>query len=851
MNILYRVLVSALMAASLLPSFAGGAGWNVVVIANQASSNSLALAADYAHRREVPPENILRISWPGSSVAWSLDDLQAYLLNPLQIMLTERQLTGQVHYAVLSMDIPYRVENGTNPFTAGHNSTTSVLFYGFKPDGTNDQYGPVSCSLPDDSTNTYAGTEAPFRLTAQGQGAGLLAMMLTSSNLVQARAIIDRAIASDASFPTQQALLVKGTDWARNVRHIAFDSAIFDARIRKNYDLRRIDANVVDGFTNILGLALGQETYLVSHGSFVPGAIADNMTSFGGQIFEPSGQTPLLDLLNAGATASYGTVAEPCNHLGKFPSAYTWFYQARGFNIAEAIYMGTTNPHQGLLVGEPLAAPFAQPGRGDWLAQTNLSGTVALPFVFAAHSADQPLTQVDLLVDGRLFTTITNIPPAQGNALLVTINGHPISYTIPADASPGSIASGLAQEINTSANQVVTRVMANAIGDRLELQSQDTQRPGAGVSLQVNSAAGSAPFVSTHLRTPAGTFLDTIAHGARTVFVANASQVGDFLALQIALTNGIERTLGVTNSGSSGLRTMLQSLVDLVNTEAAFAGPDGIVAEDLVAQEGARPEGEFRLRARLPGIAAAGIRVTLLGSSTFTRVPSGTVNLRQNIADLHPRQHIYVSSGLPVLEGEATIDTTGIPDGVHEFIAVAYEGTHVRIQTRASMQVNVKNTPIMGTLQRLSGSLAPPGSQVRLRVEASGAPVQRIELFTTGGLAGIATNVSSADFELSADWLGAGVHPFYALVTTSLGSFRTSAQRIVVTAPFEISVRTGPGVVLEWPAIPGGRYEVLSGNHSLGITNSLATLQANTSIGRWSGPTPTTVPALYRVRFIE
>ena len=67
----------------------------------------------------------------------------------------------------------------------------------------------------------------------------------------------------------------------------------------------------------------------------------------------------MLVFLNSGASGSHGTVTEPCNYLEKFPSPQDYFYQARGFNLAECYYLSLVNPYQGLIVGEPLAAPFA------------------------------------------------------------------------------------------------------------------------------------------------------------------------------------------------------------------------------------------------------------------------------------------------------------------------------------------------------------------------------------------------------------------------------------------------------------------------------------------------------------
>jgi hypothetical protein len=48
--------------------------------------------------------------------------------------------------------------------------------------------------------------------------------------------------------------------------------------------------------------------------------------------------------LEAGACGSYGTVVEPCNYPYKFPDPMVYFYQNRGFCLAEAYYQSLANP---------------------------------------------------------------------------------------------------------------------------------------------------------------------------------------------------------------------------------------------------------------------------------------------------------------------------------------------------------------------------------------------------------------------------------------------------------------------------------------------------------------------------
>jgi hypothetical protein len=117
------------------------------------------------------------------------------------------------------------------------------------------------------------------------------------------------------------------------------------------------------------------------YGSYVPGAMADNLTSFSGYLFESVGHTTAMDFINKGATASYGTIIEPCAYPDKFPVAQNYFFQSRGFSIGECYYQSVTNPYQGIMVGEPLAAPFASPVTGSWTGLPDgavLAGTTNL-----------------------------------------------------------------------------------------------------------------------------------------------------------------------------------------------------------------------------------------------------------------------------------------------------------------------------------------------------------------------------------------------------------------------------------------------------------------------------------------
>ena len=284
-------VLATLLAADTI--WAGGSGLNVIVVVNQNSTNSVQLGNDYCELRGVPPQNLLRMmGWTGGSINWSPADFQTYLLNPLLAMVASRGLTNQAEFVLLSMDIPYRVTDGT-----GQNSTTSALFYGFKTNAAPVD-GIASCSLPDNSFNSYAYSELPFSQAMPNTATtnSFLAMMLTDANLAGAESILGRSVAADNSYPTQTVYLAKTSDSARNVRFVEFDNSVFENQVVGNDAVNRIDTDST-AFTNLFGLLTGLADFSLATNAFVPGGLGDSLTSYGGAILENSGQTPLLAFL--------------------------------------------------------------------------------------------------------------------------------------------------------------------------------------------------------------------------------------------------------------------------------------------------------------------------------------------------------------------------------------------------------------------------------------------------------------------------------------------------------------------------------------------------------------------------
>lgn len=835
------------MLIAVLPGvlWAGGSGLNVVVVANSASSNSLALANYYCERRQIPPQNVLRIDWTGSSVNWSGDQFRAVLAVPLQTMLASRGLSSQVDYVVLSMDIPYRVTAG------GENSTTSALFYGFR---TN-QAGS-GCILASTSTNDYAFSEALFRDVMPGtNGPAFLTTLLTSYRLDQARRFIDQGVNSDFTSPTQQVVLEKTTDTARNVRYFAFDNAIFDARLNGRLHMMRTNSNQTAGWSGLFGMETGLERVTLGSNTFVPGALADSLTSYGGYILEANSQTNLLAFLLAGAAGSYGTITEPCNYQAKFPDPLCYFYQARGFSLAEACYQSLLCPYQGLIVGEPLAAPFARPGSGAWVGvETNLvlSGTASLGLRFEAAARALPLQRVDLFVDGVWLRTLTNRAPRSGDVLTVLVNGQTAQYTVPANATVATVAEGLASVLNGRTFSSRSQVVAFPYGDRLELQSTNLTLAGSAVTITASSAGSGGGQASVFLTLASPQFLDSIARGSQYIRISGTPQLGNYLQLAVTKTNGTTVTVGTTNtSGTTSLSQFAAQFISAINATVALQGGDGLVAEDTYVLT--TTNFQFFLYARGAGLAASRLQARVTAASGLTISPTGLNRMDDNLTDLRPRNHLYVTAGSTNLALSFTLDTTALADGEHELTAVAYEGSHVRTQTQVSQRLRIQNTSLAATLS----NSAPTGfcalaDSLGFTVTANTDAVVRIELLSVGGSRGVVSNQSTASFSFPAASLGVGLLPFYALVTGAEGAqYRTETQFIRVLEnppqPFEIQI-TAPPVWLTWPAVEGLFYDVWSGDIAQNPFQWRASvLASNSGSLQWTDPDTNAPRRFYRV----
>jgi len=311
------------------------------LVINRADPYSVAVGALYAQRRGLEPAQLLEIDLPLRST----------------LTVAEFELLRDAIAAAFGPRIQALALAWTQPYAVQCNSITGALALGFDAELCRQTCGrPSSVSPLFNSASFRPWTDLRVRPS----------MLLAARSVDEASALIDRGVAADASIgrrgaPPAQVMLLQTADGARNVRERLYPAPGLLRGAGVNVQV--VPAASLSGTTRVVIALTGSARLdLSSPPGWLPGALADHLTSSGGRLTEPNDQSTALDWLASGATASHGSVSEPCNHLQKFPHPQVLLlHYVQGATALEAYWKSVAWPQQSLFIGEPLAAPFSAP----------------------------------------------------------------------------------------------------------------------------------------------------------------------------------------------------------------------------------------------------------------------------------------------------------------------------------------------------------------------------------------------------------------------------------------------------------------------------------------------------------
>lgn len=304
------------------------------LVINDDEPNSVEIGEYYRQARDIPAKNIVHVRIPGRP-----RKLTAAQFQPIKDQI-DRALGPDVEAVLMVWTAPYAVE--CNSITAAYTRGLDAELC-LKPCGAS-------------KSNPYFNLNEEQPLGKLGMR---LSMLMPTESVAQAKELIGRGLASGFHTPAATAYYLQTSENARNSRAGFFPRAGMLAKY--NLTIKNVLADSILNVNDIMiyqtGMArvAGLETL-----KFLPGALADHLTSAGGDLLS-NYQMSSLRWLEAGATASYGSVTEPCNYWQKFPNpAVLLKHYLGGVSAIEAYWRSVAWPAQGVFIGEPLAAPYSR-----------------------------------------------------------------------------------------------------------------------------------------------------------------------------------------------------------------------------------------------------------------------------------------------------------------------------------------------------------------------------------------------------------------------------------------------------------------------------------------------------------
>ncbi|MFO0588207.1 MAG: TIGR03790 family protein [Polyangiaceae bacterium] len=459
--LLFGFSAASIAFAGASPARAGGGPMNVLVLYSSDDAKSTEVAQLYAEQRDIPTAQLCGL--PGFTPADTTIDVATYqskVAAPFDACLAALADPTLIDIVVLTRGLPYMVTlpNYTASLEAmvqvGHAkvlATGQELAGQGQPDASasvpnplfdqNDYFNAAESPVQNQYSAWYASGSsilhrkdqpASFRRSAVTPGAGydfsgnlFIVQSLDGFDYEDAKAVATRGKASDGALPSGELLCMHGEDEARGARDPECELV---TRMLENAGLNGVFVDPFDGALaghDVMAYFTGSADTVknaIAGNTFGPGAIAENLTSFGAAINNFScnadgsvcpgseSQTSIARFIRAGASGAHGTVNEPYNNV--FPNAGTMLFYTFGYSMGESFLFNQRFLYwQNIHIGDPLATPYAKRPVVEITADTSA-------LVVKATHADG-VAAIDIYRDGKLLshgTGDTLSVPSPGNA---------------------------------------------------------------------------------------------------------------------------------------------------------------------------------------------------------------------------------------------------------------------------------------------------------------------------------------------------------------------------------------------------------------------------------------------------
>ena len=391
------VLAAALLLMAAQGVQAGGGPHNVLIVANAASDDSVAVANAYADARGVPARNLCRVNVPLAEFRWQNaikpESFEARVVAPIKAFLAQHPAPDRLHFIVLCPDLPLRVEF---PKPIGPRSLPAAITL------LGSAVGPTS---PPNPYLKCIGAFDQLVPAADAIGRMRLVTVLRGYERRDAHDLIIRSLAADGTAPKGSFRFLPSQHTRGYEQAVAWLSEKgFEAVLAERGKPLAGVHDVMAYFSG--GAYSGLTPDNVAANTYRPGAVVDMLESYGAEWpnwrgFALLRQLPVPWFIRSGASGVHGTTDEP--FAGAFPSSghsQTFFANyTSGANLAEAFWSAIpTLQWQNAVFGDPLCAPYTV--RPAVVINTTDSATVQVTITQGPAHA---IKEAQLYIDGRFI----------------------------------------------------------------------------------------------------------------------------------------------------------------------------------------------------------------------------------------------------------------------------------------------------------------------------------------------------------------------------------------------------------------------------------------------------------------
>jgi len=370
------VLAVSLCLFTSAPAHAVPGPATTAVLANANVPESVALAERYARERNVPDVQVCALPID-EVIDLDLDGFRTQVLAPLEACLDAAGIRDRIEAILVIRGVPLRVGIPVGATTRRVSLAAALGLWGSTLDGT-----PLLGEAPGATadcmgTPCYAARYAnPFTRGLFEPGfeavAGpitwrpVLVTMLHGRSYEDAEMLLDSALAAEAMGGADgEFLFMDGRDAARGALDFQYPDVIADLMDRGVTDVNRIafDANLTGRTLSAFFTGTSTIGMTIEGNTFRPGALVDNLTSFGAvpENFEDASmerQVSIARWVAQGVAGVHGTTDEPLNSV--FPSRGLIIEYVDGGTLAESYHRNLPNSYwHNLVLGDPMLAPYA------------------------------------------------------------------------------------------------------------------------------------------------------------------------------------------------------------------------------------------------------------------------------------------------------------------------------------------------------------------------------------------------------------------------------------------------------------------------------------------------------------